>query len=378
VSRSEMPYIRAMISQRPIQRLVLSGDRAPCTHLLTSEESRELVKKGLAKGIFVETPVSFGTLLFTLFKGPISEGSLDFFEVKRSRQGGESVVFTGNNDRFQELVGLDEDEFATRLGDHVVKTHLADSFVIPDVDALENSILEGVEVSISDPVAVEAAIKVCINNALGKIGAIGLISDPSKREALLKLLSLCGNFKLFDLFYESRVCIDVINVLNRLVPEGQLPPKGYHELQQVVKNAIDQSVAGAIVKRSEGVYKPTLLTKELREAILDLDKELRTKHYKSAFTYEKMKEELADKKYGSYAGKFDIDEVRKIMSAHCTSLGNILTLDIASLLTKGEKLTLRNFSDIQGVPLNTVYKINKIHKGYLAEVKNKSTASSAA
>jgi len=304
----------------------------------------------------VSRDISFGTLLFTLFRG---NSPNDFLQLTSDKNN--AIVLKGIDTNFKKWVNKSDDEFAAMLYQHIdTQGDLQDLFVIPNLKDLYLRVFPTSNVSDNDP----ALKDVCIN-ILTVLGMSADSSDDLSKVLLPKiarLAKLADEKKLesSDADFNQQFCISFAKKISeKQKQETNFVDFTKIQLQEMIKSHADDLANKAVVKLGEnGQAYPTSVTTFIKSNLDFVYQKLKNKHSNANRTY-------AD--ITSKSDKFDIEKIRKVYEKECNKLASVLLTSIAPLLDKKDNITEDDLKQISGLKAEEISQINKIKQSYQAK-----------
>ncbi|CDG49798.1 hypothetical protein [Cardinium endosymbiont of Bemisia tabaci] len=304
-----------------------------------------------------DSDISFGTLLFTLFRG---NTAYDFLQLTCDKNN--TIVLKGIDVNFKKWVDKSEAELADMLYQHIdAQGDLKDLFVIPNLKDLYSKVLPASNVLDEAP----ALKDVCINI----LKMLGVSADQSddlstvlipKIEKISVLADKKNELESSDADFNQRFCISfskkIIDRCNTYTDKFLDVTKS--TLQGMIKSHADSLADKAVVKLAEdGKACPTMVTGVIKSSLDYVHDKLKNKHSNANRTY-------ADIASKVKSGTFDIENVRKVYEIQSNKLGSILLTSIAPLLDKKENITEDDLKQIDGLKAEEIDQINKIKQSY--------------
>ncbi|MGI2261863.1 hypothetical protein ACRRVA_00855 [Candidatus Cardinium hertigii] len=313
--------------------------------------------------------ISFGTLLFTLFRGNTVN---DFLELTCDTNN--LIVLKSIDANFKKWVNQSDNQLANMLHKHIsTQSDLRDLFFIPDLKDLYDKVLPPSNLQDNDP----ALKEVCINI----LTVLGMSADPSDdlEKVLIpkikKVADLVGKNELesSDANFNQRFCISFAKKISALQISATKS-----ELVQMIKSEANNLANTAVVKLGEdGQACPTTVTGFIKSNLDYVYQKLKDKHTNASRTYADIASKThehkadADGKTPKSNPKFNIEEVRKVYEKECNKLGSILLTSIAPLLDKEENIAEDDLKQIHGLKAAEIDQINKIKQSYQAKQTQK-------
>ncbi|MGI2257026.1 hypothetical protein ACRRVD_00320 [Candidatus Cardinium hertigii] len=310
--------------------------------------------------------ISFGTLLFTLFRGNTPN---DFLELTCDKNN--AIVLKGIDANFKKWVNQSDDQVAAMLHQHISsQSDLQDLFFIPNLQDLYNKVLPASNLPDNDP----ALKEVCINI----LSMLGMTADPSDDlvNNLLPEIDLVAHLannqyenilNSSDVDFNQRFCISLAKQISTLTSNRNSDPTSLNltksQLVQIIKSHANNLASTAVVKIGEdGQACATTVTAFIKSNLDYVYQKLKDKHTNANRTY-------AD--ITSKAPKFDVEQIRSVYEKECNKLGSILLTSLVSLLDKQENITEDDLKQIHGLKAEEIDQINKIKQSYQAKQTKK-------
>lgn len=356
-----------------------------------SSDSQPSVADGDVSGPIPEA-ITFGQFLTTLFNG---SGKLDFIKLcpptdNETDKKLQWFNIEGNNQVFQSVLNLvkqGSDAFADALGNHMKVNELKELFPIPDVLAIQNGLMEGIEGNIVNKGSSNQTGG--SHNSDAPIQSVHIAQDSPAHHLLKNFVEkILGDTStsLEDDFAKCKKCIDTnykdyihsnmsidhkisLKVLKSLLEEKQeliilsVEPGSVNKLKEEINKRIIEEAKKAVVYKDGDQYKPGVSDK-IRGWISDMGGKLAKKHSSASVTYKQIKDQAAD---------FDINEVVKAMESDYNAVKGVITAKVGSFVQEPSLVNNENYKAYFPNLLLTathVEHVNKMKSDYLNKSKS--------